>query len=51
MSFLSRKTQEAVSSCGRWCVLRVRTSFMTLYEFKNIFLLKDGDDVATFLTL
>lgn len=49
--FPFQKNAEDVSSCGRWCVLRVRTSFMTLYEFKNIFLLKDGDDVATFLTL
>ena len=45
-----QKMGEGINTCGRWCVLRLVCRDYSLEEFKNAFLHKKGDDIATILT-
>jgi hypothetical protein len=46
-----QKLKDHVKSCGRWCALRIILRHLTLEQFKDLFLNKYSDDLATFLTI
>lgn len=48
--FSFQKEGEEISSCGRWSVLRGLLKDLTLEQFKDLFLNRYGDDIATILT-
>lgn len=39
-----------VKTCGRWCVIRLYYSFLTLSQFRDLFLNDYGDAIVTYLT-
>jgi len=45
-----QKDREDVSTCGRWCCLRLLLRDLSLEDFKDLLLSRSGDDVATILT-
>jgi hypothetical protein len=45
-----QKHGDQIRSCGRWCALRIMFKDLSLQQFKELFLGKYSDDVATFLT-
>ena len=50
--FPFQKLSKAISTCGRWCIIRAKLKDMNLYEFQKLFMdkLGGGDDIVTYLT-
>lgn len=49
-SYKFQKKQKGVNTCGRWCALRVIFRELPLIEFKDMFLGKYSDEIASLMT-